>query len=293
LSEYLHDRYGTDLNGIVLVSTVLNFQTINPSAGNDLPYPLFLPTYTASAWYHKKLPGRLQQMQLPALVKEVEAWATADYTAALANGAALDDAARDVIARKLADYTGLSTDYAKKSNLRISPGRFMKALLADQQRVIGRMDGRITGFDVDPIDDRPEFDPSLTGYVGLFSATFNHYVRTDLKYENEEVYEFLSPRVGPWDFGPAGSGYLNVATTLREAMTKTPSLKVMLASGYYDLATPFAAADYTVNQMPLSKELRANFTHHFYEGGHMMYLNRPSLEKLHADLRAFYEDALR
>jgi carboxypeptidase C (cathepsin A) len=291
LSEYLHDRYGTDLNGIVLISTVLNFQTLQPSAGNDLPYALYLPTYTACAWFHNKLPARLQG-DVRKAVAEAEAWAMGDYLTALAKGTALDDAARDELCKKLAEYSGLSLDYVRKSNLKINPARFEKSLLADQRKVIGRMDGRITGFDVDPLNDTPEFDPSMSGYMGLFSATFNDYVRRELKYESETTYEILSPRVGPWDFGTAGQGYLNVATTLRQAMTKSPSLKIMVASGLFDLATPLAGADYTVNQMPLNKELRANISQKYYEGGHMLYLNRPALVQLHADLKAFFESAL-
>ncbi len=289
LSEYLHDRYGIDLNGIVLISTVLNFQTLEPRAGNDLPYPLFLPTYTASAWFHGMLPD--QRRKLPELLAEVQQFALTEYTSALAQGASLDEASRQKIIDKLVSYTGLPREYVEKSRLRISPARFQKALLAEKQLVIGRMDGRISGFDADWLDDRPDFDPSMSGYVGLFSSTFNDYIRRELKYENEQPYEFLSSRVGQWDWGPAGSGYLNVATTLRECMTKVPSMRVMLASGYYDLATPFTGADYTVNQMPLSDDLRKNISHSYYEGGHMMYLNRPSLEKLKRDLTEFYEAA--
>jgi carboxypeptidase C (cathepsin A) len=291
LSEHLHDRFGIDLSGIVLVSTVLNFQTIQPSAGNDLPYPLFLPTYTASAWFHKKLPPELQG-DLQKAVEQSQRWAIDQYMPALMKGTSLTEAERKNVAQKLAMYSGLPLEAVERGNLRISPHRFEKMLLADQRRVIGRMDGRITGHDADALDDTPDHDPSLTGYVGLFSETFNHYIRGELKYESELAYEFLSPRVHGWDFGPAGRGYLNVATTLRECMTKVPSMRVMLASGYYDLATPFGAADYTINQMPLSDELRANITHHYYEGGHMMYLNEPSLAKLKKDLASFYELAL-
>lgn len=287
LSEHLHDRYGIDLNGIVLVSTVLNFQTIEQRAGNDLPYPLFLPTYTACAWFHKKLPGAPKD--LANVVDEARQWAVNEYLPALARGASLDEASRKQVIDKLVQYTGLPRDYVEKSNLRIGAARFEKALLADQQRVIGRMDGRITGHDADPLRERPDFDPSMSGYVGLFSSTFNDYVRGELKYQNEQPYEFLSGI--DWDWGRAGSGYLNVATTLRECMTQVPAMKVMFASGYYDLATPFTAADYTINQMPLSDELRKNITHHYYEGGHMMYLNRPSLLKLKRDLQEFYRKA--
>ena len=295
LSEYLHDRHGIDLNGIVLISTVLNFQTLRPEAGNDLPYPLFLPTYTASAWFHKKLPARLQDQPLAKTIEEAQAWATGTYLPSLARGAALTADERQEIVAKLGEYTGLPREYVERSFLRVSPSRFQKSLLADRRKVIGRMDGRISGDDADPLNDTPDFDPSLTGYVGLFSSTFNDYVRRELKYDASRWtnYEFLSPRVGPWDFGPAGSGYLNVATTLRECMTKVPSMRVMLASGYYDFATPFAAADYTINQMPLSDELRKNITHDYYEGGHMMYLNEPSLVKLKQDLVRFYDSSLK
>ena len=294
LSEHLHDRHGIDLNGIVLISTVLNFQTLSASPGNDLPYPLFLPTFTASAWYHKKLSPRLQNQELQKTLDEAQAWALGTYLPALARGSSLSNEDRQQIVAKLAEYSGLPVDYVERSFLRVSPGRFQKSLLADRRKLIGRMDGRITGDDADPLNDTPEFDPSLTGYVGLFSSTFNDYVRRELKYEGSEWtnYEFLSPRVGPWDFGPAGSGYLNVATTLRECMAKVPAMRVMLASGWYDFATPFTAADYTINQMPLSDALRKNITHEYYEGGHMMYLNEPALAKLKRDLEKFYQRAL-
>ncbi|MBC8105699.1 MAG: peptidase S10, partial [Anaerolineae bacterium] len=272
LSEQLHDRYGIDLNGIFLLSTVLNFQTLDFGAGNDTPYPLFLPTYTATAHYHKKLPPDLQG-DFKKAIAQAEQWAMGDYTTALVEGNSLSDAERDKVAQQLARFTGLPLEYVKRSNLRINPNRFEKELLADQQRIIGRMDGRFSGHNADPLNDTPEYDPTLTGYVGPFSSTFNDYVRRQLKYENENNYEFLSPRVGPWDFGTGGNGFLNVATTLRRAMTKLPTMKIMIGSGYYDLATPFAAADFTVNQMPLDKELRQNVVQKYYEGGHMFYLN--------------------
>lgn len=290
LSEHLHDRYGIDLNGIILISTVLNFQTFRPDDGNHLPYPLFLPTYTAAAWYHKKLPPELQK-DLADSVKQSERFALTEYMPALMLGASMSDEQRRDIAEKLARFTGLSLDYIEQADLKVSPSRFQKALLADQRRSIGRMDARLTGHVADALNDTPEFDPSLSGYYGLFSTTFNDYVRRELKYETNEAYEFLSPRVRPWDYGPAGRGFLDVAPTLRRTMTKVPSMKVMLASGYYDLATPVAAADYTLNQLPLSDELRKNLTHTYYEGGHMMYLNEPSLVKLKKDLAGFYRSA--
>jgi carboxypeptidase C (cathepsin A) len=290
LSEYLHDRFGIDASGIVLISTVLNFQTLQFAEGNDTPYPLWLPSYTAAAWYHKKLPADLQNRPLTQVVAEAQQWALNQYMPALLKGYSLDDAARSNIATQLSRYTGLPLDYVTRAHLRVEPQRFEKSLLANQQRMIGRMDARISAPDADPLNDSPEFDPSLTGYVGVFSNCFNDYIRDQLMFENNQPYEFLSPNVGPWDWG-RGSGYLNVSTTLRRAMLKVPTMKLMICSGWFDLATPFTATDYTVNQMPLGP-MRANVVQHYYEGGHMLYLNHPSLEKLHEDLKSFVQSAL-
>jgi carboxypeptidase C (cathepsin A) len=273
----------------VLISTVLNFLTLEFTPGNDTPYPLWLPTYTAVAWYHRKLPAELQQMPLPQVVAEAQKWATDGYMPALLRGAQIDEATRQRTAQQLSRYTGLPVDYVTRANLKIPPNRFEKALLSDQHRLIGRMDGRITGHDADPLNDTPDFDPSLTGYVGIFSNCFNDYIRRELKFESELAYEFLSPQVQPWDWGRRP---LDVAPALRQAMTKIPAMKLMIASGYYDLATPFGAADHTIHQMPLGPELRRNVMHRYYEGGHMMYLNHPALVKLHEDMQAFYEAAM-
>jgi carboxypeptidase C (cathepsin A) len=266
----------------------LNFQTLEFREGNDTPYPLWLPSYTAIAWYHKKLPQDLQG-DLVKTVAEAQKWSTDEYLPALMKGSALSDADRAPIEIALARYTGLPLEYVKRAQLRVSPGRFEKALLSGQQKIIGRMDARLTANDADPLSDHPEFDPSLSGYVGPFNSNFNDYVRRELKFESDLMYEFLSPNV-PWDFGQ-DNGYLNVATTLRSAISKVPSMKVIICSGYFDLATPFGATDYTINQMPLG-DLRKNIAHHYYEGGHMLYLNHPALVKLQGDLKAFYQGAV-
>jgi carboxypeptidase C (cathepsin A) len=292
LSEFLHERYGIDLNGIVLISTVLNFQTLDFDAGNDTGFPLFLPTYTAIAHYHKRLPPDLQAKPIDAVIAESEAFATGDYTAALMKGTSLTDQEREKIEQQLSRFTGISIETVRKANLRLSPFRFEKLLLADQGKIIGRMDGRISGFDADPLSSGPEYDPSISGYAGPFNSTFNDYVKLALKYESDVNYEFLSGLVGGWDFGNRGNGYLNVATTLRRCMTKLPATKVFFASGYYDLATPFFAADVTINQMPLPKELRSNIQHRKYEGGHMMYLNKSAMESLADDVQKFFESAV-
>lgn len=294
LSEQLHDRYGIDLCGITLLSTVMNLQLLDFSPGNDATYALYVPSYAVIAQYHKKLAPALQQKDRRALAAEVQKWALGEYMQALIAGTSLDDASLDRVAQQYSRYTGLPVEFVKRARLRVSAGRFEKELLADQMRLIGRMDGRFTGHNSDPLNDTPEYDPTLTGYIGLFSSTFNDYIRRELKFENEQTYEFLSPRVGPWDFSPGGpgsGGYVDVSTTLRKAIVKMPALKVLIASGYYDLATPFAVADYSVNQMPLDKQLRGNITHKLYEGGHMLYLNRAALEQLHGDMREFYAQA--
>jgi carboxypeptidase C (cathepsin A) len=290
LSEYLHDRYGVDLNGIVLISTVLNFQTLRFDPGNDTPYPLYIPTYTAVAHYHKKLAPDLQA-DLKKAVAQSQAWAMTDYAAALAKGSSLDEADRERVVRKLVAFTGLPKEYVERSNLRIAPERFEKSLLVDQRKIIGRMDGRVTADDADPLNDVTNFDPSMDGFVGVFTNTFNDYIQRELDFKTDETYEVLSPRVKGWDFG-VNDSYLNVATTLQQAITESPSLKVLVCCGYYDLATPFTAANYTVNSMALSRALRGNVREAYFEGGHMLYLNPSALEQLKGALRGFYRDAV-
>ena len=290
LSEHLLDRYGIALNGIVLISSVLDFQTIQPGEGNDLPYPLYLPTYAAVAWYHKRLAPDLQA-DLRRTLREVRRWAIETYLVALARGESLESEAREAVVRRLARYTSLPVDFIEKCNLRVSPGVFQKRLLEAEGKLIGRFDGRITGVDPQPTSSGPPYDPSLSLYLPVYSATFNDYVRRTLKFESTLPYDVLSERVRPWNFGPAGRGYLSVTGDLRSAMVKNPHLKVLFASGYFDLATPFFAADYTIDHLGLDDELRANITHRYYMGGHMMYHNRPALEKLHADVTAFIRKA--
>lgn len=291
LSAYLIDRLGISLNGITFISTVLNFQTLSPSDGNDLPYPLFLPTYASSAWYHKKLSGEYQA-DLSKTLKEVEQFALTDYAAALAKGGSLTPEQRKEMVSKLAAYTSLPASFIDKSNLRIGPSEFRKMLLNDEHKIIGRFDTRIAGLDPDPANSNAEYDPSLGTYLALYTATFSDYVRRNLKYDNDLQYEVLSNKVRPWNFGPAGNGYLNVADDLRSAMVKVPSMKVMFCSGYFDLATPFLATDYTINHLDLSHELRANITQTYYPGGHMIYHNHEGLLKLKENLRAFMESAI-
>jgi carboxypeptidase C (cathepsin A) len=288
LAGYLQDRHGMYMNGILLISAALNFQTLRFDEGNDLPYTLFLPTYTATAWYHKKLPPDLQGRSLADVLAEAERFARTEYTVALAQGDTLPEAQRKDIVAKLARLTGLSEDYVRRANLRIEIQRFCKELLRDRRRLTGRYDSRLTAPDVDAVSDRPEFDPSYAAVQGVFTATINQYLRGDLRVENDQPYEVLTGRVQPWDYGNARNRYLNVTPTLRSAMTKNRDLRVFVASGYYDLATPYVGTDYTLAHLGLDAAQRPNVTAAYYEAGHMMYIHRSSHEKLRRDIAEFY-----
>jgi carboxypeptidase C (cathepsin A) len=289
LSEHLLDRQGIALNGVILISTVLSFQAISPSESNELPYALYLPTYTAAAFYHKKLAGDLQG-DLEKTLTEVKKWVKDVYTPALLQGDALSGDARKSVAASMARYTGLSEEFVTRAKLRVNPSVFEKTLLADRGQLIGRFDSRIAGAVTTEVTPYAEYDPSLSLYVGVYSATFNDYVRRVLNYESDVQYEFLSGRVQPWNWGRGGNGgWLYVGDNLRDAVTKHPALKVLVCSGYYDLATPFFATDYQVSHLGLSENLRKNIRQTYYEGGHMMYHHAPSLEKLNKDVTGFME----
>jgi len=292
LSEHLLDRHGIALNGIVLISCVLDFQTLHPGDSRDLSYPLFLPTYTAAAWHHQRLAPPDRQADLAQLLREVQRWSTDEYTVALARGDRLTSEQRRLVVQQLARFTSLSPEFIEKSNLRIEPSAFRKQLLGDRRKLVGRFDARIVGTDPDPASSRPEYDPSLSLYLPAYSGTFNDYVRRTLKYQSDLSYETLSDKVWPWNFGPSGSSGLSVVDSLRSAIIKTPTLKVMFASGYCDLATPYYAVDYTIDHLDLPPELRKNITHTYYVGGHMMYHHRASLAKLKADVAGLIRSAL-
>lgn len=290
LSSYLHDRYGIDLNGIILISTVLDFQTIQFADGNDLPYLLYLPSYAATAWYHKKLAPELQQ-DLSRTLDEVRHWTLEDYAPILAKGGMLTEEQRHQAAQTLSRYTGLPADQIEKLNLRIPPGVFQKTLLGGR-RIVGRMDTRMTGYDENPAQPWPQYDPGLSSYLGVYSATFNAYARQDLRFQSDLPYEVLSGKVHPWDFGHEKEGYLNVGTDLRSAMVQNPHLRVLVASGYFDLATPFLTTDYTIEHMDLSPDLRRNIAQTYYQGGHMMYHSPGMRKQLKEDVTTIISRAI-
>jgi carboxypeptidase C (cathepsin A) len=294
LSGYLIDR-GVAFNGIVLVSSILNFQTANFAKGNDLPYILYLPTYTATAWYHRKLAPDLQR-DLQETLKEVAAWAETGYAEALAKGDRLASADRQTVIDRLSRYTGLDKRYIDYSNLRVPIFAFTKELLRDQKRTVGRIDSRFKGIDESAATDHPEYDPSLSAIRPPYTSTFNNYVRGELGYKMDLEYYILGEGItSPWEWGPSSSreGFPDTSDDLRSALTKNSYMKLFVASGYFDLATPYFATEYTLTHMGLDPKLHGNIRTAEYESGHMVYIDLKSLEKLKADVAGFLNSALK
>jgi carboxypeptidase C (cathepsin A) len=289
LSGELLKVHHMNLNGIMLVSTVLNFQTIWGGAGNDLPNVLYLPSYTAAAWYHKKLAPDLQKLSLEQVLKQAETFASGDYNQALLLGTSLEKKKYDAVVKQMARLTGLSETYVDRADLRPTLQRFNVELLRDRDLQIGRFDARYTGYVRDRLSDSTEGDPSADAVFSVFGSDFNQYVRTELKYDEDEPYEILAG-VGPWNWG-AENEYANVATTLAASMTANPYLKVHVSCGYYDFATPYFASRYTFSHLNVNPELQKNVTLDYYSAGHMMYLNLPDLQKQKADLARFIKSA--
>lgn len=288
LAGYLQDRHSLYLNGLMLISSILNFQTARFTVGNDLPYVLFLPTYTATAWYHRRLPDDLQADRRRAL-SEAESFAATEYTLALMRGAKLSKEARVATVEKLARYTGLSPAFIERANLRVTIHRFVKELLRDQGRTVGRIDSRFTGTDRDAAGEIFEYDPSMAVITGAYAAALNDYLRRELDYASDLPYEILANLYENWGYDKHQNQFLNVAETLRSAMNKNRFLKVFVANGYYDLATPYYATEYTFNHLGIDAELQQNVTMTYYDSGHMMYIHAPSLAQLKQDLAAFLD----
>lgn len=291
LAGWLHDQ-GYYLNGILLISSILNFGTALFDSGNDQPYILFLPTYAATAWYHKRLPADLQQQTVEQVVAEAERFALGEYTSALMKGDAITDPERKSTIEKLARFTGLSPRYIEQTNLRVDIDRFDKELLRDKRLVAGRLDSRLTGVDRDAAGEDTEQDPSYSAILGEYTAVLNDYVRRSLKFETDLPYEILTGKVRPWSYDRNNNRYLDVSETLRAAMAQNPHMKVFVANGYYDLATPFAATRYTFARMQLEGDLRKNVSMAYYAGGHMMYIDKEAHRKLRDDVVKFIRAAV-
>ena len=284
LAERLRSRYGMYLNGLVLVSGVLDFATISDGAGNDLPFELFLPNYTATAFYFKKLPPDLQA-DLPRAQAEAREFARGKYASALQQGAALPADERKKIVAELARLTGLKPQVIEDNHLRIDSSLFRKQLLHDEGLILGAYDARITGRDDDPASPYPDFDPSYAATYGPFAAAMNAYVREELKFEDDLPYEIIAG-VQPWNYG-AHNDYPSVSDQLASVMNQNPYLQVLVLGGMRDLVCPPDTMRYALDHMQLDPAYRANITYATFEAGHMMYVNLPDLKKLHQVLEDF------
>ena len=291
LSGYLQERHGMYLNGIMLVSVVLDFQTLDHHPANDLPIILFLPTFAATAWYHGRLAPELQA-DLQATLREVESFAEGEFALALMRGDKLPATERAALAGKIARYTGLSADYVERANLRVEIWGFVKELLRAERRTVGRLDSRFTGADRHATGYEAEYDASYAMIQGAYTAAFNHYVRSELGFESDLPYEVLAGLYDKWGYDKHTNRYVSVSETLRAAMTKNPWLKINVSSGYFDLATPYFATEYTLHHLELEPGLRENVSVSYYAAGHMMYVHEPSLARQKADLAAFITRAV-
>ena len=296
LADYLQSRYGLYLNGIILVSSALNFQSLEFTPQNNQPYIDFLPSFAASAWYHKKLPDDLQTKSLTEVVQAARVFAGSDYELGLAQGDRLTAADLKRLGDQLSRFVGLPSAYVVQRKLRVKDTQFFTQLLRDESKMLGRLDARFSGPRYEPgtdlgADQEEEYDPSDEAVNGPMSATFNDYIRRELKFESDLPYELVAD-VGPWNFGDAGQGFPNTAEDLRKAMTRNPYLKVWVTCSYYDLATPFFGAENVVSAMNLPSTIRANLRFSYYESGHMLYIHKPSRVKFKADFEGFLGDAI-
>jgi len=284
LADHLRSRYGMYLNGLILVSGVLDFATIADNPGNDVPYPLSLPAYTAAARFHKKLPPDLQS-DLPRALADARAFAKGEYASALQQGDALSAEGHRKIAAGLARFTGLKPQVIEDNHLRIDEGVFRKQLLHDEGLILGAYDARITGRDDDPASSYPDFDPSFAATLGPFSAAMNSYVRGELKFEDDLPYEILAG-VQPWNYG-VRNNYANAEQKLASTMNQIPYMRILVLGGRCDLVCPIDTVHYALDHMSLDATYRTNITYAEFDAGHMMYVNLPDLKKMQTDLENF------
>ena len=307
IAHNLFTLHGVEFNGIILISSILNYQTVSldynvkspiePAflyhPGNDLPAALYLPTFAATAWYHGALSDEQQSKPLRDFLDEVEEFALGDYWLALAKGDGLDDATRASVTQRMSDYTGLSAEYIDHYDLRVSIIRFCKELLRSRKRTVGRIDSRYLGIDRVTAGDNIEADPSMDATGAVATSALNHYLREEIGFESKEIYNIMSMKVNEkWNYEDFKNRYVDTSEQMRALLSRSKGTKVMVANGYYDLATPHFATEYTFSHMGLDPEVSKNVEMKYYEAGHMMYVHQPSLDKLATDLREFVADTL-
>ncbi len=286
LSSHLQQRYGMSLNGVVLLSSLLDFSTLQAAQGNDLAFMVFLPAFTGTAHFHGKIEGNRD-----ALVKEATDFAFGDYAAALIKGEALDMATRKNIATKLERFSGIATEKWLERDLRISASFFRAELLRIEGKFLGRFDSRVAWDATDKAAAASEYDPSYSLAFGAFSTALNDYLGRELGYKEDQPYEILTNKVQPWRWD-ASNQVVNLSDRLATAMRDNPHLKVLIMGGHTDLATPPEGVAYSVRHMiELPDSVRGNFSATYYEGGHMFYLNPPDLDKTRKDLVEFIKGA--
>ncbi len=292
LSNWLFD-HGIALNGITLISTVMNFQTIRFADNNDMPLIFYFPSYATTAWYHKRLSPALQSKPVAQVAKEATDWAIGTFAPALMRMDSLSAQEKHALAESYSKYSGLSADFVERANFRVELGEFSKELLRGERRTTGRLDSRFKGIERDSVGSNTQGDPSNDSIRPPYTAAFNSYVRGELGYKSDVEYYILGGGItAPWNYNVTNQ-YADTSISLKDAMNKNAFMKVMISQGYYDMATPFAAAEYTVSAMNLDPSIRKNITFQYYEAGHMMYIDTRSLKKLHDDEAAFIANAIR